>query len=156
MTLTIDRPQPETDSPPEPGLTKQSEGRRSAAPRRRGFVESMAARIPAWMALAMAVMWFLGLAITFGVQPSPPEPAPEPTAFGLFISTALMVAIYVIAAGAFARQRWGLVASMGGGLVLFAAATGCFLDGHNGLWLTTQFLVAAGLIASSGAALKTT
>jgi hypothetical protein len=108
------------------------------------------------MAIATAVAWVAGLAITFGVQPAPPEPAPDPTAFGLFITTALMVSIYVIAAGMFARQRWGLVASIGGGIVLFAAATGCFLGGHNGLWLTTQFLVAAGLIAVSGIALKAT
>jgi hypothetical protein len=52
-------------------------------------------------------------------------------------------------AGLGARHRWGLLASIGGGLVMVAASVFCYLGGHTGAWIAIQLAAGTGLALTS-------
>lgn len=101
--------------------------------------------IPTGVAVAVAIAWIAALAAVFSTQPPPPDPAPDPSTLDMLVSSAFTLAMLGSFVGLSARQRWGLAATVGGGLVLLGAGALCFLTGHTGGWIAVQMIAGAGL-----------
>ncbi len=128
-------------SPRHPGL--ETRGARLKAP------------IPSFMALGLGLAWVLTFGITWATAP-PPDPADPITATAYVLSMVYLVALMATAIGLGARQRWGLVASYGGGLLLLGAAAVCLAGGHSGAALFGQLTSGAFLTGITAGAWRAT
>jgi hypothetical protein len=144
----VEEPMAAAEEAPTPVVT-------DPAPRR-SVADRLADPISGGMAAAMALAFLGAVWVSLAVQPPAPEPLPEPSAWDLLISGGLLMALSVAAIGLIARQRFGVLATFGGGIVLLAAAVSCMWSGHSGTWLVTQLVMAVGLTAAAGAAVKST
>lgn len=104
--------------------------------------------IPVSAAIAAAVAWVGFVSLSFAVQP-PPDPAAAPSAVAELISLLFTGAMLAAIAGLGTRRRWGLMASIGGGLVMIAASTFCYAGGHTGAWIAVQLAAGVGLALTS-------
>ena len=57
-------------------------------------------------------------------------------------------------AGVAVLQRWGLLTSAVGGVVLLVGAGLCSLGGHTGGWLVAQYVTGAAILGVSQAAFR--
>lgn len=99
-----------------------------------------------------AVAWILLTWISIAVQPPPADPAATPDGLALLISSVWTMLLFASIAGIGLRQRWGLVTTVGGGVLMVGASLYCYAAGHTGVWLATQLVAGAGL-AATGAVL---
>ena len=109
--------------------------------------------IPVFAALAAAVAWIGFVSLSFAVQP-PPDPTTAPGVVAEVMSLLFTGALLAAIAGLGTRRRWGLVASVGGGLVMIAASIFCYADGHTGSWIAIQLAAGIGLAATSWGLLR--
>lgn len=125
-----------------------------AAPKRRRDPRP-ADRLPGVVTLGLGLAWVVTLTVIFGLEPQPASPD-GPTLLGFVVSMVLLYAIAGTVMGLAMGRRWGAMASLVGGVAILAGATMCMLDGHSGLWLTSQFAGGAALSALSRGAIKAT
>ncbi len=111
--------------------------------------------IPAPVALGLLAAWLFGLIWLFAISPAP-DPAAEPSGLDAVISTAMFGSWLAAFIGLGGRRRFGLVATIGGGLLLAGAGVLCGLTGHTGLWIPIQIGVGAGLSAAGVLAARLT
>jgi hypothetical protein len=113
-------------------------------PRPTGLDES----ISLTAAVAAGLAWIVFVSLSFAVQP-PVDPATPPSAMGEVLSLLFTGSMLAAIAGLGARHRWGLLASIGGGLVMVAASVFCYLGGHTGAWIAVQLAAGVGLALTS-------
>ena len=118
----------------------------ASSPRRR-----LDDRLPVRLVLAVAGLWLVSLYVIFSLAPAPTG---DPTAVALAIGLAFDLALIGTLAGFAVLQRWGLLASAGGGLVLLVGAGLCSLGGHTGGWLVAQYVAGAAILGISQAAFR--
>lgn len=104
--------------------------------------------IPLTAAIAAAAAWIVFVSLSFAVQP-PPDPAAPPSAMAEVLSLLFTGSMLAAIAGLGARHRWGLLASIGGGLVMIVASISCYVGGHTGAWIAVQLAAGAGLALTS-------
>lgn len=112
-------------------------------------------RVPAAVAGGLGLAWVVALAVILGLEPDPDPEAPV-DAVALVVGLAFTNAVFATAIGLGSARRWGVLASLGGGLVLAFGAATCMLTGHSGLWLTAQLAGGAGLALLSWGAWRAT
>ena len=110
-------------------------------------------RIPSGMAIIVAVLWVATLAITFSLEPAADPDVPL-SAVAVVTSMLFTYAILTTGIGMLMRQRWGLAASLGGGIVMLGGAGTCLAGGHSGGWLFAQLVAGALMTAVSWGALR--
>ena len=110
--------------------------------------------IPASLAVGLAGAWVILFGVSLAVEPTP-DPAATPSALGVLLSTALLLAVMTTALGLALRERWALYASLAGGAVLTTAAATCFLTGHTGSWIGIQAACGLALVGLSRWSLRT-
>jgi hypothetical protein len=112
-------------------------------------------RIPADVAVGLAVAWFVGYSLVLLLEPATSHSLPV---IGVVLGTAFLVGILLTAAGLVARQRWGVTASLATAVLLVASSVACPTTGHHsfGLWWFGQMAVAVALVAASAVALRRT
>jgi hypothetical protein len=99
-------------------------------------------------AIAAAAAWIVFISLSFAVSP-PPDPAAPPSAMAEVLSLLFTGSMLGAIAGLGARHRWGLLASIGGGLVMIVASISCYVGGHTGAWIAVQLAAGAGLALTS-------
>ena len=114
-----------------------------------------AGRIPTALAIIVTVLWAATLAITFSLEPAA-DPDASVSAMAIATSMIFTYAILTTGVGMLLRQRWGLGASLFGGIVMLVAATTCLAGGHSGGWLVAQFVTGGLMTAVSVGALRAT
>lgn len=119
------------------------------APPRRRVRRSLTDAIPTGVAVAVTIAWVAALVAVFSTQPPPPDPVPDPSTLDVLVSSSFTLAMLASFVGLSARQRWGLAATVGGGLVLLGAGALCFLTGHTGGWIAVQMIAGAGLAGAA-------
>lgn len=107
--------------------------------------------IPLRLVLAVAALWFVSLYVLFSLAPAPTS---DPGTTAILIGVAFDLSILATLAGFAVLQRWGLLASAAGGVVLLIGAALCSLGGHTGGWLVAQYLTGAMLFGVSQAAFR--
>ena len=100
------------------------------------------------VAAAAAVAWVVFVSMSFAVQPAP-DPGTQPSATAELLSLLFTGALLAGIAGLGTLRRWGLVASMAGGLVMIAASIFCYVGGHTGAWIAIQLAAGVGLAVTS-------
>ena len=108
-------------------------------------------RIPLRLVLAVAALWLVSLYVVFSLAPAPTG---DPTATAIAVGIAFDLALIGTLAGFAVLQRWGLLASAGGGVVLLIGAGLCSLGGHTGGWLVAQYVTGAAILGISQAAFR--
>ena len=119
----------------------------AGSPSRRRFDD----RIPLRLVLAVAALWLVSLYVVFSLAPAPTG---DPTATAIAVGIAFDLALIGTLAGFAVLQRWGLLASAGGGVVLLIGAGLCSLGGHTGGWLVAQYVTGAAILGISQAAFR--
>ena len=109
--------------------------------------------IPTPVALGLLAAWLLGLTWLFAISPDP-DPAAQPSVLDALISTAMFGSWLAAFVGLGGRRRFGLIATIGGGLLLAGAGVLCGVTGHTGLWIPIQIGVGVGLAAFGGLAAR--
>jgi peptidoglycan/LPS O-acetylase OafA/YrhL len=126
------------------------------APRRRLFADLAGPLSRNW-GIVLMVAWVVVVAVGLAIEPAPANPdAPIPL-YADLISTGMLAAWGAMAAGVFQRRRFAAAASMVGGVALLGLTLACPLTGHHssiGAWWGIQLVGAAGLLALSGRALR--
>lgn len=102
---------------------------------------------------ALLAAWVLGLAWLFSIAPDA-DPSEPITAFDLFIANVMLGSWVAVFAGLSTRRRFGIAASIVGGLLVAGAGVLCGLAGHTGLWIAVQIGVGVGLAGLGTAAAK--
>jgi len=112
----------------------------------------LAERIDGWVAIAVAIAWFVLNEIAIALEPATSHEVPV---IGVVLSTVMWVLVGAMVAGLVVRRRWGLVASFAASVFLTAAAIACPTTGHHamGAWWFGQMACALGLVAVTGYAL---
>ena len=82
------------------------------------------------------------------------EPACRHLYYVTFAGSIMSAAVIGTLAGFAVLQRWGLLASAGGGVVLLIGAGLCSLGGHTGGWLVAQYVTGAAILGISQAAFR--
>lgn len=108
-------------------------------------------RIPLRLVLAVTALWLVSLYVVFSLAPAPTG---DPSATAVAIGIAFDLALIGTLAGFAILQRWGLLASAGGGVVLLIGAGLCSLGGHTGGWLVAQYVTGAAILGVSQAAFR--
>lgn len=103
-------------------------------------------QFPLRLALAVGALWIVSLYIVFSLAP---VPTGEPSTAGLLVGIAFDLSILATLAGFALLQRWGLLASTVGGVVLLVGAAVCSLQGHTGAWLVAQYVSGAAILGVS-------
>ena len=111
--------------------------------------------IPRSVAGALLLAWLGGLAWIFAISPAP-DPTQPISAVDEIISLAMFGSWLAVFTGLGARRRFGLVASIGAGLLIAGAGVLCGITGHTGLWIPVQIGVGSGLAAADGFGMKLT
>lgn len=119
-------------------------------PRREGRTTATG-EIPGRLVLVLAAAWAVGLGWLFAITP-PADPNAVPSAFDAVVQSTMLLSWMGVIAGLASRQRWGVIASGFGAVVLLGAGLLCLATGHSGLWVALQIGVGAGLVGLSGAA----
>lgn len=143
-TLTLDQ-SPDTS----PGIALPVE--QAPAPEPASPTRQSTSSIPGLLALAMGALWVAMLAT---VEILAPAPAEEPDTLAVAIGLIFEVVLLATIVGLASRRRWGLMASVGGGVILLGASALCSLEGHAAAWLTAQYLAGAVILGTSRMALK--
>lgn len=108
-------------------------------------------RIPLRLVLAIAAVWIVGLYVMFSLAPAPTD---DPGTTAILLGIAFDSALLATLVGFVALQRWSLLASAAGGVVLLVGAGLCSLGGHTGGWLVAQYLTGAMILGVSRAAFR--
>lgn len=108
-------------------------------------------RLPLRLVLAVTALWLVSLYVVFSLAPAPTG---DPTTVALAVGLAFDLALIGTLAGFAVLQRWGLLASAGGGVVLLVGAGLCSLGGHTGGWLVAQYVTGAAIFGISQAAFR--
>ena len=108
-------------------------------------------RIPLRLVLAVAALWLVSLYVIFSLAPTPTG---DPTATAIAVGVAFDLALISTLAGFAMLQRWGLLTSAVGGVVLLVGAGLCSLGGHTGGWLVAQYVTGAAILGVSQAAFR--
>ena len=111
--------------------------------------------VPGFMALGLGIAWLVIVGISWATAP-PPDPNDPITATAYVLSTLFLFAILGTAIGLGMRQRWGLLPSFGGGLLLLGTAAVCLAGGHSGIELYGQLGSGAFLTAVTMGAWRST
>ena len=119
--------------------------------RRRSLDDS----IPTSVSLALLAAWLLGLTWLFAISPEP-DPSQPTSLVDNLISTAMFGSWLGAFVGLGAHRRFGLVSTVGGGLLLAGAGVLCGITGHTGLWIPIQIGVGIGLAAMGALASRLT
>lgn len=141
---------------PRPETEVTAEAPRQWEPLRPADLSSMQSwlreRINVWVALGIGIAWFVLL--TIGSELEPATDHSEPLV-GVLLGVAMLVVFLTMLVGLAMRQRWGIVASFVGGIVLTAMSIMCPVSGHHsfGAWWYGQMACALALVAISVVAL---
>ena len=134
-------------------LEHRTDGRQAVAGTAAG--PRLEERIPGFMALGLGIAWVVMVGISWSTAP-PPDPADPITATAYVLSTLFLFSLLGTAIGLGMRQRWGLLPSFGGGLLLLGAAAVCLAGGHSGIELYGQLGSGAFLTAITAGAWRST
>jgi len=101
-----------------------------------------------WTVTAIAaVAWVTFMGISMAVQPPAPDPTAPIALSAVVVGLAFHSALFAAAAGLGTRHRYGLWATLAGGLVMIGAAVLCYWGGHTGTWIAVQLGSGVGLTA---------
>jgi len=129
--------------------TKVPEAPRRTAPTR----EWLQDRINVWVALAVGISWFVLTPIAAALEPATDRPEPL---IGTLLVASMDVLFVGMLIGLAMRRRWGLVASVAGGVLATAMVVACPTTGHHqfGTWWFGEMACALALVGISVAALR--
>lgn len=108
-------------------------------------------RVPALVAFGFAGAWILSIVWTAAVAPETEPDAPV-SAFAVTMSGLYSLALLGSILELGARRRWGLLATVVGGLVMVTGSIVCGLGGHTGAWIWVQLGSGAALAGLGGVA----
>ena len=101
--------------------------------------------------LALGLAWYAAFSLVSATTPEPPRPEAV-SALDTAIYLVLFAAIGAMAVGLARRARFGLLASVGAGLVMLALVVACPLSGHHeqvGAWWFGQLGAFAAVTGAS-------
>jgi hypothetical protein len=110
-------------------------------------------RIQGGLAGGVAFAWFVLLNVAAALEP--PTRNPEP-AIGVALQVGMWLLIATMITGLVMQRRFGLLASLGGAVLLTAAAIACPISGHHqfGAWWFGEMACTLTLLAISVFALR--
>lgn len=122
--------------------------------RRRARLSSWEDRIPTGLAVTVGAMWVAAIPLSIAIEPAPDDPDVALPWYGALLVYAFLSSLLLAAAGLFARQRAGLVASLVAGSVFLVNAVACPVSGHHvyGTWWLGQLAIGLALVAVSAVA----
>lgn len=123
----------------------------AAAPAGATSLERLTDSVPLRLVLAVVALWAVSLYVVFSLAPAPTG---DPGTTAIVIGLAFDLSILATLVGFAVLQRWGLLASAGGGAVLLLGAGLCSLGGHTGGWLVAQYVTGATILGVSQAAFR--
>ena len=113
----------------------------SAPPQHRRSLDDT---IPLLVVALLGAAWIAGLAWIFAIAPEadPNEPV---GAVDFVLSSAMFASWLAVVSGLGTRRRFGITATIVGGVLLAIGGVVCGLTGHTGLWIPVQIGVGLGL-----------
>ncbi|MFQ5968186.1 MAG: hypothetical protein ACE5MI_11345 [Acidimicrobiia bacterium] len=99
------------------------------------------------VAALAGLAWIVFLPISLAAQP-PVDPAAPVSALAEVVALVFTLMLFGSVAGLTLRRRWGLLATIGGGVTMMTAASLCYLTGHTGTWIAIQLVAGIGIAAS--------
>jgi hypothetical protein len=111
--------------------------------------------IPLLVVGLLSAAWVAGLAWIFAIAPEadPDEPI---GALDFVLSSAMFASWLAVFSGLGTRRRFGITATIGGGVLLAVGGVVCGLTGHTGLWIPVQIGVGLGLAGTGTVANRLT
>lgn len=105
----------------------------------------------------VGLAWVVVFAALPVIEPAPADPSVEPATGGI-VAMLLLGLLGGTATGLVTRRRWGLLASLGGGVLLAGLAVACPVTGHHalGAWWIGELGLAAGIVGVSLVGLRRT
>ena len=124
-----------------------------SASRARILRRSARERIDVRVAVGLGVAWFVLPEIAVALEPTAQHPDPT---IGVVLGYVMNVIFIAMLIGLALRRRWGLVASLGGAMLVTAMAVACPTSGHHrfGLWWLGQMVCVVALVVGSVWALR--
>ncbi len=125
-------------------------GGRRRSPSRRAWLGEPGVVGRTWP-VAMGLAWYAAFSLVSATTPEPPRPEAV-SAWDGAIYLALFAAIGAMAVGLARRARFGLMASVGAGLVMLGLVVACPLTGHHeqvGAWWFAQLAAFAAVTGAS-------
>ena len=100
--------------------------------------------IPLLVVGLLGAAWVAGLAWIFAIAPEA-DPSEPVGALDFVLSSAMFASWLAVFSGLGTRRRFGITATVVGGVLLAIGGVVCGLTGHTGLWIPVQIGVGLGL-----------